>query len=61
MELLSSGTAFDWQAMLAGTVLSGLTAYACIYFFLAFIQRIGMQPFVAYRLALGIILLLIYF
>ncbi|GGG51991.1 undecaprenyl-diphosphatase 1 [Pseudohongiella nitratireducens] len=60
VELLGSGNAFDWQAMLAGTVLSGITAYVCIYFFLAFIQRIGMQPFVAYRLILGIILLLIY-
>lgn len=60
VDLLGAGVPFDWQAMLAGTILSGITAYACIYFFLAFIQRIGMQPFVAYRLLLGAILLLIY-
>lgn len=60
VELLESEQAFDWQAMLAGTIFSGVTAYACIYFFLAFIQRIGMQPFVAYRILLGVMLLLMY-
>jgi len=41
-------------------VLSGISAYLCIHYFLVFINRIGMQPFVAYRLLLGAILLWLY-
>ncbi|WP_053980301.1 undecaprenyl-diphosphate phosphatase [Marinagarivorans algicola] len=47
----------DWQSLAIGTVVSGLSAYACIYYFLAFINRLGMLPFVVYRLILGCILL----
>lgn len=58
--LVQTGPAVDWSAVFIGTVLSGITAYACIHYFLAFIRRIGMQPFVFYRLILGGLLLLLY-
>ncbi len=51
----------DWQALGIGTLVSGLSAYACIYYFLAFINRLGMLPFVVYRLILGCILLFLSF
>ncbi|TFH87531.1 undecaprenyl-diphosphate phosphatase [Billgrantia azerbaijanica] len=51
--LLRHPQAIDWTALLLGTLLSGLSAYLCIHYFLAFIRRIGMQPFVVYRLVLG--------
>jgi undecaprenyl-diphosphatase len=35
---------------------AGAAAFACIHYFLRFIQRIGMWPFVLYRLALGVVL-----
>lgn len=60
LELLGSGQAVDWSALAIGTALAGLSAYACIHYFLVFIRRIGMQPFVAYRIVLGLILLLIF-
>ncbi|GHE21210.1 undecaprenyl-diphosphate phosphatase [Halomonas urumqiensis] len=50
----------DWLALLVGTALSGVSAYLCIHYFLAFIRRIGMQPFVVYRLLLGAWLLWLY-
>jgi undecaprenyl-diphosphatase len=59
-ELLGTGEAVDWTAMAIGTALAAASAYACIHYFLTFIRRIGMQPFVAYRLVLGLILLLIF-
>ncbi len=59
-ELLSNGHPVDWNALWLGAVLSGISAYLCIHYFLAFINRIGMQPFVAYRLLLGAILLWLY-
>lgn len=55
--LVQSPSHIDWPAMMAGVVLSGLSAYFCIHYFLAFIARIGMQPFVVYRIVLGLWLL----
>ena len=48
----------DWRDLALGAVLSGITAFLCIHFFLALINRVGMMPFVYYRLALGVFLLL---
>lgn len=53
------GTAVDWPAVAAGAGISFITAYATIGLFLAFVQRIGMMPFVIYRLLLGAGLILL--
>ncbi|MCF6435892.1 MULTISPECIES: undecaprenyl-diphosphate phosphatase [Pseudoalteromonas] len=51
---LSSGEEIiNWNAIVLGSVLSFITAYACIHFFLKVIERMGMMPFVIYRLLLG--------
>ena len=42
-----------WFEILLGTALSGATAYLCIHSFLRFVERVGMMPFVIYRLVLG--------
>ena len=42
-----------WRDLFIGATLSGISAFICIHFFLQFIQRIGMLPFVIYRLLLG--------
>jgi undecaprenyl-diphosphatase len=56
LGLMQSNTEVDWVALLTGAVVSGVSAYACIHYFLAFIRRIGMQPFVIYRIVLGLLL-----
>ncbi len=53
---LAAGGVVDGVAMAVGVVLSALSAYACIAVFLAAIERIGVWPFVVYRLALGALL-----
>ncbi|MDU0354250.1 undecaprenyl-diphosphate phosphatase [Paraglaciecola aquimarina] len=58
LDLLDSPAAIDWYALLFGAVFSFVSAYACIYLFLAWISKIGMLPFVIYRLVLGVALLL---
>ncbi|OFE12624.1 undecaprenyl-diphosphatase [Pseudohongiella acticola] len=58
IELVNVGAATDWSAVLAGIVISGISAYLCIHYFLEFIKRMGMQPFVIYRIALGMVLIL---
>lgn len=59
-RLIQMGPQVDWQAVFIGVVISGITAYLCIHYFLSFINRIGMQPFVVYRIVLGIVLLAFY-
>lgn len=56
LELIQLGTAVPWAHIIVGTLLSGLTAYACIYGFLKLLDKIGMMPFVIYRLILGVFL-----
>jgi undecaprenyl-diphosphatase len=56
-DLLSAGVQADWPILLIGLAVSAVSTYACIHYFLTFIRRIGMQPFVAYRIILGVVLL----
>jgi undecaprenyl-diphosphatase len=57
VDLLQLQEPVDWQALLYGIGLSFVSAYACIYLFLSWISKIGMLPFVIYRLVLGAVLL----
>ena len=57
MQLVKETTVVDWLAMSVGVVLSALTAYLCIHLFLQLLERIGMFPFVLYRLLLAGVLL----
>ncbi|MCV2883341.1 undecaprenyl-diphosphate phosphatase [Aestuariibacter sp. AA17] len=56
-DLVQSPTDVDWNVLIYGAVLSFFSAYLCIYLFLNWISRIGMLPFVIYRLLLGAIIL----
>jgi undecaprenyl-diphosphatase len=60
LELVQGEAAVDWRALILGSLLSALAAYLCIHFFLKLLERIGMLPFVIYRLLLGIGLLYLY-
>ena len=59
LQLLESPDT-DWGSILLAFLVSAVSAFACIHFFLAAIRRIGMLPFVLYRLALGLLLLLFF-
>ena len=52
LELLDTHSV-PWGSIFLGVILSGISAYLCIHFFLQFISRIGMAPFAIYRLLLG--------
>ncbi|HIJ30484.1 MAG TPA: undecaprenyl-diphosphatase, partial [Gammaproteobacteria bacterium] len=58
--LFEQEAALDWQALLLGTLFSALSAYLCIHYFLKLLDRVGMVPFVLYRLMLGVVLLGLY-
>ncbi|MFM9816617.1 UNVERIFIED_CONTAM: undecaprenyl-diphosphate phosphatase [Spiribacter pallidus] len=57
LQLLGNHGAVDWPLFVLGTGVAGVSAYVCIRAFLALIERIGMLPFVIYRLLLGGVLL----
>jgi len=59
-DLVASDGPADWTALALGTVVAAISAFICIKLFLAFINRIGMGPFVLYRLALGALLLWVF-
>ncbi|ORU93078.1 MAG: undecaprenyl-diphosphatase [Cycloclasticus sp. symbiont of Bathymodiolus heckerae] len=61
IELANSAIAIDWFAIILGVVISALSAFACISVFLRMLERVGMLPFVIYRLLLGAFLLYWYF
>lgn len=59
-ELLSAPQAAPWMYILAGAAMSGVTAFLCIHYFLKLIDRIGMTPFVIYRIGLALLLFYLY-
>lgn len=59
VKLVGQESLIPWYGFIMGIVVSALTALLCIHFFLALVNRIGMMPFVWYRLVLGIALLVI--
>lgn len=60
VQAIRLGAPASWTGMLIGAAVSGLVAYWTIHFFIRLLDRIGMMPFVAYRMVLGIVLLLIF-
>jgi undecaprenyl-diphosphatase len=56
-DLLEATGPVDWAALGIGATLSFVVAYLTIHFFLKFIERVSMLPFVLYRLLLGGVIL----
>lgn len=59
-ELVQRPQEAHWDVLMAGALISGVTAYLCIHVFLRLLERIGMLPFVIYRVVLGILLLVLF-
>ncbi len=54
LDLARSPGAVHWGVLALGSLLSWLSAYLCIVWFLKLLERIGMWPFAVYRLVLGV-------
>lgn len=54
--LIESSAPVAWGELWLGALLSFIVAYLTIHFFLRFIERISMLPFVLYRLILGLLI-----
>jgi len=60
IEIIKTNAPVDWHAIGLGVAVAGVTAYLCIHFFLKLLDRIGMWPFVIYRLILGAVLFYVF-
>ncbi len=54
LKLVTSDAPVHFGFLMTGIVTSFVSAYLCIHFFLKMISRMGMTPFVIYRLILGV-------
>jgi len=54
--LIKQNIAVDWGILGLAVIFSALSAYLCIKAFINLLDRIGMLPFVLYRLGLGVVL-----
>lgn len=60
LKIAKSDAQLDWNAMIIGAICSFIFAYIAIFYFLKLIERIGMMPFILYRVLLGIVLLVMF-
>lgn len=56
LDALHSGTRLAWSDIVLGLLVSAMAAYVCIHLFIRLIERIGMTPFVIYRVLLSLVL-----
>ena len=59
-DYLEHASITDMQPLMLGALLSGVSAYFCIHYFLKLLERIGMMPFVIYRIALALFLYMMF-
>lgn len=60
LEYLKVASINDMNDLVIGALISAVSAYLCIHFFLVLLERVGMTPFVIYRMILGVVLLTVY-
>jgi undecaprenyl-diphosphatase len=56
VHFASADVVVDTYALVLGTLVSAVTGFAVIHFFLRWLTRYGVLPYVLYRLALGTVL-----
>jgi undecaprenyl-diphosphatase len=59
LDLYNQPQVVNWVLLSLGFIISALSAYATIVFFIKLLDTIGLLPFVVYRLILGVILLVL--
>ena len=60
LDILENGVDAGWDHIIGGFFLAAISAFITIRFFMLLVERIGMMPFVIYRLLLGVLLLVFF-
>jgi len=61
LDYLKEANLDDMQPLMLGALISGVSAYFCIHFFLRLLEKMGMFPFVVYRIVLAIFLFIMFY
>jgi undecaprenyl-diphosphatase len=61
LDYLETASIDDMQPLMLGALLSGVSAYFCIHYFLKLLEKIGMLPFVIYRIVLALFLFVMFY
>lgn len=56
LEYMKVASTQDVNFLLMGAMISAVSAYLCIHYFLKMLEKVSMLPFVIYRIILGIVL-----
>lgn len=59
-DIYESHDPLVWGNVLGGAVVAAVSAYLCIHYFLKLMERVGMMPFVIYRILLGFAILVVF-
>jgi len=59
LDMTAPGTEIDVLQLLVGFFISSAVAFLTIKYFLIFVEKIGVMPFVIYRIILGMAIILI--
>ena len=60
LHYMSVAKGSDFGSLIAGAIISGVSAFVCIHYFLKLLDKIGMLPFVIYRFLLGVVLVVMF-
>lgn len=60
MQLRQSAEPVDWLVLIVGALVAAITAYLCIAVFIRLLDRVGLMPFVYYRIVLAALLYVIW-
>ncbi len=58
-DLASADTMVSWSILTTGVCVSALVAFLCMNVFIRFVDRVGMMPFVVYRILLGLAIIVL--
>ncbi len=59
LDLATTTTAVDWAAIFVGVLVSALVAFSCMHVFMRLVERVGMLPFVIYRVLLSLVIVVV--
>ena len=58
-ELATTNEPVAWDFLIIGALVSAIMAFACMHWFMRFVERVGMMPFVIYRILLAVVIVVL--
>lgn len=58
-DLVATSQTVDWFTLALGASISAVVAFLCMHIFMRFVERVGMMPFVVYRVLLCLVIIFV--